>query len=123
MRQNRLITVLATLCASMTFVVITPEDASAQGRSDRQKVVKSAVTLSVTLTPDIRVQIRDYYRGIDARGIEGLPPGIAKQVVPAGLRSRVHVPDGYRLYEVGLDVLIVEVATNIVHDVLMDVVR
>lgn len=137
MRQNRLITVLAALCASMTFVVITPEDASAQGRSDRQKVVKSAVTLSVTLTPDIRVQIRDYYRGIDARGIEGLPPGIrkrlargkplppgiAKQVVPAGLRSRVHVPDGYRLYEVGLDVLLVEVATNIVHDVLMDVVR
>ena len=52
-----------------------------------------------------------------------LPPGIAKQVAPAGLRSRVRLPDGYEIIEVGLDVLLVEIATSIVHDVLMDVVR
>lgn len=134
MRMNRCMTVVAALCGSVTFVVVTPENAAAQGRNAR--VVTSA-TLSVTLAPEVRVQIKDYYRSIDARGVEALPPGIrkrlargkplppgiAKQVVPSGLLSRVRVPDGYRLYEVGLDVLLVEVATNIVHDVLMDVVR
>ena len=52
-----------------------------------------------------------------------LPPGIAKKVAPAELRSRVRLPDGYQLVEVGLDVLLVEVATDIVHDILHDVIR
>jgi hypothetical protein len=57
-----------------------------------------------------------------ARG-KPLPPGIAKKVAPAGLRSRVRLADGYALVEVGLDVLLVEVATSIVHDILTDAVR
>ena len=57
-----------------------------------------------------------------ARG-KPLPTGIAKKVAPAGLRSRVRVPDGYQIIEVGLDVLLVEIATSIVHDILMDAVR
>ena len=140
MRMNRYTTVVAAVLAGMTFLLTTPETAYAQGQGNKARHAghsTHAASLSVSLTPEIRVQIRDYYRSIDARGIEGLPPGIrqrlargkplppgiAKQVVPAGLRSRVHVPDGYRLFEVGLDVLLVEVATNVVHDVLMDVVR
>jgi hypothetical protein len=57
-----------------------------------------------------------------ARG-KPLPPGIAKRNVPAELRSRVGIADGYELVEVGLDVFLVEVATSIIHDVLMDVIR
>ena len=57
-----------------------------------------------------------------ARG-KPLPPGIAKQFAPDGLQSRIRLPDGYRIMEVGLDVLLVEVATSIVHDILMDAVR
>ena len=52
-----------------------------------------------------------------------LPPGIAKQVLPAELSSRITVPDRFEIVEVGLDVLLVEVATGIIHDVLMDVIR
>jgi hypothetical protein len=44
-------------------------------------------------------------------------------MVPPDLASRVHVREGYALVEVGLDVFLVEVATNVVHDVLMDVIR
>jgi hypothetical protein len=35
----------------------------------------------------------------------------------------VGIADGYELVEVGLDVFLVEVATSIIHDVLMDVIR
>ncbi|MFW6083867.1 MAG: anti-virulence regulator CigR family protein [Gemmatimonadota bacterium] len=137
MRKKRHMSAVGFLVgAGLLFAM--PEDAAAQGqRKSATPSAKSAATVSVTLTPEIRVEIRDFYRSIDARGIRSLPPGIrkrlargkplppgiAKQVAPAGLRSRVRVPDGYRLYEVGLDVLLVEVATNVVHDILMDVVR
>lgn len=91
----------------------------------------------VELTVEVETRIRDFYAarpeinaqalppGIRKRLERGkpLPPGIAKQVAPAELRSRVPVPDGYQLVEVGLDVLLVEVATNVIHDVLMDVIR
>ncbi|MDX1648154.1 MAG: anti-virulence regulator CigR family protein [Longimicrobiales bacterium] len=57
-----------------------------------------------------------------ARG-KALPPGIAKKAAPGELQARVDLPGGYELVEVGLDVLLVEAATGIVHDVLMDVIR
>lgn len=50
----------------------------------------------------------------------GWPPGIAK-VAPTELVGGLHLPVGYQLVEVGLDVLLVEVATNVIHDVPMDV--
>ena len=121
----------AALCAA------TPADVFAQGKS--QKGSESALTASasITLTKDMRIEILDWYEhnpvgnvealppGIRKRLARGkpLPPGIAKHVAPAGLRSRVRMPDGYEIIEVGLDVLLVEVATSIVHDILMDVVR
>ena len=52
-----------------------------------------------------------------------LPRGIARKQVPGALRSELAVPTGYEVIEVGLDVLLVEVATGLIHDVLMDVVR
>lgn len=52
-----------------------------------------------------------------------LPPGIAKQVLPAGLeRSLPPVRDGYQRTIVDGRVLLVEVATQVIHDVLVDVV-
>jgi hypothetical protein len=55
-----------------------------------------------------------------ARG-KPLPPGIAKQVLPGelGLSPRT----GYEVIRAGVDVLLVELATGIIHDVLMDVIR
>jgi hypothetical protein len=57
-----------------------------------------------------------------ARG-KPLPPGIARKVAPQGLQSGLGLPSGYELVEVGLDVLLVEVATSVIHDVLRDVIR
>ena len=52
-----------------------------------------------------------------------LPPGIAKQALPPGLTYRLPpAPDGYERIVLSGKVLLVEIATQIVHDVLEDVV-
>lgn len=121
----------AAICAS------TPDIALAQQKSRKDKGPTLTASASITLTKDMQTEIRSWYSlhpignvealppGIRKRLARGkpLPPGIAKQVAPAGLRSRVRLPDGYQIIEVGLDVLLVEVATSIVHDILMDAVR
>ena len=91
---------------------------------------------TVELSATIVTKIHEYYDshavqaealppGIRRRLAQGkpLPPGIAKKVAPRELHSMVELPDGYQLMEVGLDVLLVEVATNVVHDILTDVIR
>ena len=57
-----------------------------------------------------------------ARG-KPLPPGIAKQVAPNDLLRQVSIPRGYSLETVGTDVVLIEIGTRIVADILKDVVR
>ena len=57
-----------------------------------------------------------------ARG-KPIPPGIARRFLPDALRSSLSIPPHYDVIEVGWDVFLVEVATGIIHDVLMDVIR
>ena len=57
-----------------------------------------------------------------ARG-KSLPPGIAKQVLPADLVSLLPpAPRGYERILVPGKVLLVEIATQVIHDVLEDVI-
>lgn len=121
------------LVLSATFLVATPASASAQGRDKRDS---TPTVVSITLSPELRVQIKGFYSTLGATGTKalppgirrrlargkGLPPGIAKRAAPAALSSRVHLPAGYEIVEVGLDVVLVEVATNIIHDILRDAV-
>jgi hypothetical protein len=121
----------AALCAA------TPAAAFAQGKNKKESEPAVTAAASITLTKDMQVEIRDWYArqpignvealppGIRKRLARGkpLPPGIAKKVAPDGLRSGLQLPAGYQIFEVGLDVLLVEVATSIVHDILTDVVR
>lgn len=52
-----------------------------------------------------------------------LPPGIAKQYLPDGLIKTLPAPPkGYERIIVDGKVLLVEIATQVIHDVLMDVV-
>ncbi len=52
-----------------------------------------------------------------------LPPGIAKQYFPAGLIDRLPpAPRGFERIIVGGKIILVEVATQIIHDVLVDVI-
>ena len=54
---------------------------------------------------------------------KGLPPGIAKQVLPTGLIDRLpKPPKGFERLAVDGKVLLVEIATQVIHDVLEDVI-
>ena len=128
--------VLATsLLVGASILLATPANAFAQVSKKHDKS-SATISASITLTPDVKIEIRDFYESRGATGARGLPPGIrkrlaqgkplppgiAKRFLPDDLRSRIRIPKGYEIIEVGLDVLLVEVATNIVHDVLRDVV-
>jgi len=111
--------------------------APARAEAQRRAVAGVEITAGVTLTVGQRESIRSYYvahpqpdagalpPGIRKKLARGkpLPPGIAKKMAPADLVRTVAVPAGYEVVEAGLDVLLVEVATGIIHDILMDVVR
>ena len=57
-----------------------------------------------------------------ARG-KPLPPGIAKQYLPDGLRRLLPAPPhGYERVIIDGKVLLVEIATRVIHDILVDVV-
>lgn len=52
-----------------------------------------------------------------------LPPGIAKRGLPAGLLDRLPpAPRGYERIEIDGRILLVEIATQIIHDVITDLV-
>lgn len=112
------------------------EAAEAQGRRDRDEATRA---VEVTFRVDAAVErtIRAFYADRPASGVEALPPGIrknlargkplppgiAKKTAPPELVAALSLPRGYDVVEVGLDVFIVEAATAIVHDILMDVIR
>ena len=57
-----------------------------------------------------------------ARG-KSIPPGIAKQYLPEGLRKSLPAPpSGHERVIVGGKILLVEIATQVIHDVLTDVI-
>ena len=52
-----------------------------------------------------------------------LPPGIAKQALPSGLVTLLPPPPkGFERIEIAGKVLLVEIATQVIHDVLEDVI-
>jgi len=124
------------LVLALPLIGLAPLEAEAQGRG-RDGGASAAAATGVTLSVELRAQIGDFYSSRPESGVEALPPGIrrrlergkalppgiAKKTAPPELHSRLELPSGYEIVEVGLDVLLVEVATNIVHDVLMDIVR
>lgn len=124
----------ASLALGAAFCLCVPSEIHAQSRRDRGG---ASVSAEITLSVGSRERIREYYAarpavevdalppGIRKRLARGkpLPPGIAKKVAPPELVTGLALPSGYELVEVGLDVLLVEVATGLVHDLLMDVIR
>ena len=52
-----------------------------------------------------------------------LPPGIAKQVLPTGLITLLPpAPHGFERIEIAGKILLIEIATQVIHDVLEDVI-
>ena len=136
---------LAVLVLSLFVFMV--EAAEAQGRNGRRGRgngggnddggVTVEFTAEFSFSLGDRDQIRAYYTSHPTPRLEALlpgirknlaagkpmPPGIAKRFPPEALRSSLSVPPHYHVIEVGWDVLLVEVATGIIHDVLMDVIR
>jgi hypothetical protein len=126
------------LLLAAAALVMTPADMAGQGRGNRgQAEAQARGGSGVTLSVDARAQVRSFYQERGVTGVKSLPPGmrnrlaqgkplppgIAKQVAPQDLVGRLGLPRGFELLEVGLDVVMVEVATGVIHDVLMDVIR
>jgi hypothetical protein len=89
-------------------------------RGDRQE---NRSVAEVVFSEIERRVIRDYFEpGLAKRST--LPPGLSKREIPADLAARLGVPaNGSERWVVGSDVVLVESGTNLVLDVLRDVVR
>ena len=134
MRANY--SLLASLILGSALLTTTAAPSFAQGNSKKSGEPVVSVSASIALTRDMQVEIRDWYVQHPVGNVEALPPGIrknlargkplppgiAKKFAPDGLRSRVRLPVGYEIMEVGLDVLLVEIATSVVQEILKGVV-
>ena len=127
-------TVVTGLILSFPLVGLAPVGAEAQGRGNRDR---EATPAAVTLSVELKAQIGDFYSSRSGYNVEALPPGIrrrlergkplppgiAKQHLPDGLiRTLPAPPKGYERVIVDGRVLLVEIATQVIHDVLMDVI-
>lgn len=124
----------AAAALAVALLLFFADDAEAQRPGGQES---PSVQVEFSISAGDQERIREFYSShprSDAQGLppgirrnlergKSLPPGIAKRVPPEGLRSMVTVPERLEIVEVGLDVLLVEVATGIIHDVLMDVIR
>ena len=121
---------------TLPFLLLTSDSVAAQGRSGGGGVsIEFTAEISFSLgdrdliqahygsnpNPDAKPLPPGIRRNL-ARG-KSMPAGIAKRFPPDALRSSLSMPERYEVIEVGLDVFLVEVATRIIHDVLMDVIR
>ena len=114
----------ATIVASL--LVTAPAMADPHD-SPESKLVPGVGHVGVVFSQDEVRVIRDYYEeeGATSRGKghkKGLPPGIAKRSLPDDLERRLpRLPEGYERILVDGRVLIIEVATRVIRDILTDV--
>ena len=129
---------------ALPFLLLTSDSAAAQGRGrggggggNGGGGVSVEFTAEISFSLGDRDQIRAHYASNPNPALEPLPPGvrknlgrgkpmppgIAKRFLPGALRSSLSIPERYQVVEVGWDVFLVEAATGIIHDVLMDVIR
>ena len=131
-----LVVVGVQLCASPAVLAKKP-------KPEPEAAVSSAA--AVRFVESDKAAIRDYFRRASS-GASGLPPGLAKrQQLPPGLQKQVRekgtlppglqkrllpgelegrlsrLPPGYERVIVGADVVIVEIATRVILDILRDV--
>ena len=127
---------LAVMMFSPTSLLAQGRGRSAPGRDGGGDRPTVSVSTEVTISTGDRDAIRAYYAAHPQTDVEALPPGIrrnlergkplppgiAKKATPPELRSTLHLSQGYDVVQVGLDVLLVDVATNVIHDVLSDII-
>lgn len=137
---------LALLLALGTAVLADPGKGKGKGNGNAVEataddIVEGVVggVLHAVLTDDERRIIHDYFHdhagafakvkplppGIRKKLARGgaMPPGIAKQALPGDLYRQLPPRDGQSYQIVGTDVVLVQIATQVIVDVLKDVLR
>jgi Ni/Co efflux regulator RcnB len=128
----RSVLVLAALA-----LAATPAAAEPGGKPHRQAEQGRATDWgSVIITAAEQALIREYFQQHPMGNVASLPPGIQKKLArgkplppgiakkfPAGLSGRLPPRPGYAYRVVGADVLLVEVATGVIVDLVRDLVR
>lgn len=125
------------LALALLAVPAAAEPGGKHGNRDRDREHSTEADLgSVIISAAERALIREYYQqhpvaysndlppGIQKKLARGkpLPPGIAKRF-PNELSGRMPPRPGYGYRVVGSDVLLVEVATGVIVDLIKDVLR
>lgn len=134
--MTKLILAALVLVAVFAPAAADPGGKHGSGREQRMESRDVAdVMADVLITAAERALIGDYYRthavpaetlppGIRKKVARGkpLPPGIAKRF-PDGLASQLRARPGYEFRTVGADVVLVEMATGLIADVIKGVLR
>ena len=134
---------LTTLLVALVLILAGPALAGkknkSSGKANQRITVEDVLTKAVLgglITVAERATVGDYldrnrsaFAGAQplpsgiARKVErggALPPGIAKKTLPTGLLTDLPARPGQEWRVVGTDLLIVEIATNVIVDVLKD---
>lgn len=136
---NRFSRRLLGLALIAPLILFGTRDANAQTKpkgKDRSNP-GVAVQVGITFSLNERERITTFFAEHRPEGERPLPPGIRKNLargkpLPPGIAKKTLAPElvallpprsGYEVVRVGWDVVLVEVATGIVRDVLMDVIR
>ncbi|HLO77510.1 MAG TPA: anti-virulence regulator CigR family protein [Magnetospirillum sp.] len=141
MKELALVVLTAALAASPAFADPGGRHGGGHGAEremrDDQRGQRDMgdVLVGAVITAAERALIGDYYRS-HAVPVDSLPPGIRKKVArgkplppgiakrfPDDLRATLPPRPGYDYRVVGADVLLVEIATGVIVDVVKDILR
>lgn len=135
--MNRLALALTVLIAATVPAAADPGGRHGGGRDgDGGRIEQRGADIGdILISAAERALIQQYYQS-HAIPVDDLPPGIRKKVArgkplppgiakrfPGGLRSQLAARPGYDYRVVGSDVMLVEVATGVIVDVVRDLLR
>jgi hypothetical protein len=129
---------LAALAAAAITAHAQPGKGNSRGQQQQQQQSDTNVSVNIVFGDRDRAIISDYYRAAPGGGPKSmppghakqlarngtLPPGIAKKQLPGDLIGRLPpVPRGYDRVIIGSDVVLVQLSTNTIMDVIQGIVR
>ena len=130
---------LRGILLAVPLLLLGTQGAFAQKKPKGKDRTDPGVSVQVELTFSLgeREHITAFFAAHGPEGVKPLPPGIRKNLargkpMPPGIAKKALAPElmgllpprpGYEVVQVGWDVLLVEVATGLIRDVLMDVIR
>jgi hypothetical protein len=139
-KRIRGLTTMLGLALLVTSAQANPPEGKGKGKHNKSEAVDSGGAVSSLVTAGVTVAVARQYAldsGFKAGGYKPLPPGIqknlargkplppgiAKRSAPAGMISRLPHHAGHEWQVAGTDLVLVQVGTAIVADVLRDVFR